>query len=80
MFFPSGRARETLSALGSPVLMLEPAGSGGGERGPEGTVALPSLGELVLSNFRRNAAGSLMGVMLQRPETCPVPAEQIGAR
>lgn len=34
---------DPLSALGSPVLMLEPTGSRGGERGPEGAVALPHL-------------------------------------
>ena len=76
MLFPSGRAGEALSALESPVLMLA--------EGAEGTrrrcSISPHFGELVLTNFRRNVAGSLMEVVLQRTETCLVHTEQPGAR
>lgn len=71
MFFPSERAGNP-SLLWS-YLMPDPSGSGGGRGHQKALWCFSPIGELILSNLRRNAASLLMGVMLQR-------AEQIGAR
>lgn len=60
--------------------MPEPTGSGGGRGDQKALWYFSPIEELILSNLRRNEAGSLMGVMLQRTEPSPVCAEQIGAR
>lgn len=73
---------ETHFVLESPVLMVEPPGSRERESGPEGAVTLPLLGKLTFSNFRRHAAGSLVGVVLQpaRPAQCLQKEEELDRR